>query len=167
MTNSQVIKIYDYHVWANKKIFQHLKQLPDEILNGKVKSVFTSISEVLTHLYATDITWLEVMKGSNFHTIIKKVEHQKSQASQASIVDLEELYDQLSTAYYKFFNIHKNPEHSITTEHPQHGVCEFTLVDLVHHVVNHGTYHRGNLTAMLHQQGERGVPTDYVFFLFK
>ncbi|WP_313897918.1 DinB family protein [Brevibacillus sp. FSL L8-0520] len=35
------------------------------------------------------------------------------------------------------------------------------------HVVNHGTYHRGNIAAMLRQQGYAGVPTDYVFYLYE
>ncbi|MEC5258611.1 DinB family protein [Bacillus amyloliquefaciens] len=30
--------------------------------------------------------------------------------------------------------------------------------------MNHGTYHRGNISAMLHQMGYKGVPTDYIFF---
>ncbi|MFH0068201.1 DinB family protein [Peribacillus sp. NPDC056705] len=33
--------------------------------------------------------------------------------------------------------------------------------------MNHGTYHRGNVSAMLHQQGERDAPTDYVFYCLK
>ncbi|QGH35649.1 hypothetical protein GI584_17035 [Gracilibacillus salitolerans] len=83
------------------------------------------------------------------------------------IKNLEVLYEELSTEYYHFFSHQNNPEHTITAEHPQYGLCAFTLVDLVHHVVNHGTYHRGNISAMLHQQGERGVPTDYVYFAMK
>ncbi|UFJ42599.1 hypothetical protein LOK74_08945 [Brevibacillus humidisoli] len=38
--------------------------------------------------------------------------------------------------------------------------------EVVQHVVNHGTYHCGNLTAMLRQMGYAGVPTDCEFFLF-
>ncbi|MFC0332820.1 DinB family protein [Paenibacillus sepulcri] len=29
-------------------------------------------------------------------------------------------------------------------------------------LVNHGTYHRGNITAILRQLGHPGTPTDYV-----
>ncbi|GIN72891.1 hypothetical protein J14TS2_33660 [Bacillus sp. J14TS2] len=34
----------------------------------------------------------------------------------------------------------------ICLEHPQFGRLETYLVELVQHVVNQGTYHRGNLT---------------------
>jgi len=51
--------------------------------------------------------------------------------------------------------------------HPTYGVLEARYSDIVQHVVNHGTYHRGNIAAMLRQQGYAGVPTDYVFYLYE
>lgn len=56
MENNRAKKMYDYHVGANQKVIQHLKQLPDRIYNETINSVFSSISDVLIHLYATDIT---------------------------------------------------------------------------------------------------------------
>ncbi|PWW32419.1 putative damage-inducible protein DinB [Cytobacillus oceanisediminis] len=167
MENNRARKLYDYHVWANQKVIQHLKQLPDRIYNETVNSVFSSISDVLIHLFATDITWLETMKGSSFQDTVKEVERRKSEASGASIDKLEVFYDALSKEFNSFFAEQQDLERIIITEHPQYGRCEFILADLIHHVVNHGTYHRGNVTAMLRQQGERGVPTDYVYFLFE
>jgi uncharacterized damage-inducible protein DinB len=120
----------------------------------------------MIHLYATDITWLETMKGSSFHETVREVERQKSEVTGASIDELEKFYDALSEEYYSFFAEQKDLERIIITEHPQYGRSEFVLADLVHHVVNHGTYHRGNVTAMLRQQGEQGVPTDYIYFVF-
>ena len=38
--------------------------------------------------------------------------------------------------------------------------------DMILHVVNHGTYHRGNITAMLRQMGYASVPTDYGIYLY-
>jgi uncharacterized damage-inducible protein DinB len=37
---------------------------------------------------------------------------------------------------------------------------------MILHVVNHGTYHRGNITAMLRQMGYASVPTDYGIYLY-
>ncbi|SFB07658.1 Uncharacterized damage-inducible protein DinB (forms a four-helix bundle) [Lentibacillus halodurans] len=166
MESNRAKKMYDYHVWANQQLFQHLKQLPEEVYNKTVKSVFPSISDVLVHLYAGDIIWLETMKGSSFNDTVNEVERRQSEASGVPINELERLYDGLSKEYYNFFAAQEDLEHIIFTEHPRYGRSEFALADLIHHVVNHGTYHRGNVTAMLHQQGERGVPTDYVFFLY-
>nr|WP_305586406.1 DinB family protein [Fictibacillus sp. WQ 8-8] len=37
---------------------------------------------------------------------------------------------------------------------------------MVLHVVNHGTYHRGNISAMLHQLGDSSVMNDYAFYWY-
>nr|WP_255679561.1 DinB family protein [Brevibacillus humidisoli] len=50
--------------------------------------------------------------------------------------------------------------------HPRFGELMTSYSEVVQHVVNHGTYHCGNLTAMLRQMGYAGVPTDCEFFLF-
>ncbi|PKF90274.1 damage-inducible protein DinB [Bacillus sp. BA3] len=167
MENNRAKKMYDYHVWANQQVFQNLKQLPEGVYGDTIKSVFPSIKEVLVHLYATDITWLEIMKGSTIQETFKKVEQRRKEVDGVSINELESCYDELAKDYENFLVSQSDLERTIVTEHPKMGICEFVLADLVHHVVNHGTYHRGNVSAMLHQQGERGAPTDYVFYCLK
>jgi uncharacterized damage-inducible protein DinB len=167
MEDNRAKKMYDYHVWANQKVFQHLKQLPEKIYKEQIKSVFSSISDVMVHLYATDVTWLETMKESSYQDTVNEVNRRKLEAAEASMEELEALYQLLSEEYYRFFGEQQDVERIIVTEHPRFGRMEFVLADLIHHVVNHGTYHRGNISAMLHQQDERGIPTDYVYFLFK
>lgn len=167
MEKNRAKKMYDYHVWANQQVFQNLKQLPDGVYGDTIKSVFPSIKEVLVHLYATDITWLEIMKGSTIQDTFKKVEQRRKEVDGVTIDELESCYEKLAKDYENSLTSQPDLERTIVTEHPKMGVCEFILADLIHHVVNHGTYHRGNVSAMLHQQGERGTPTDYVFYCLK
>lgn len=42
-----------------------------------------------------------------------------------------------------------------------------SIADNVGHIVNHGTYHRGNITTFLRCQGYSGVSSDYIYFLRK
>ncbi|MFD0085159.1 DinB family protein, partial [Priestia megaterium] len=58
-----------------------------------------------------------------------------------------------------------DPDKAMTIHHPKYGSLDTRFSDILQHVVNHGTYHRGNVTAMLRQQGYSGVPTDYMFYL--
>ncbi len=39
-----------------------------------------------------------------------------------------------------------------------------SVEDIFYHVVNHGTYHRGQLITELKQQGVTPISTDYIFF---
>ncbi len=36
--------------------------------------------------------------------------------------------------------------------------------DILFHIVNHSTYHRGQIALLLRQQGLEPVPTDYIFY---
>lgn len=102
MEMNRARKMYDYHVWANQQVFQNLKQLPDGVYGDTIKSVFPSIKEVLVHLYATDITWLEIMKGSTVQDTFKKVEQRRKEVDGFSIHELESSYDELAKDYDNF-----------------------------------------------------------------
>jgi uncharacterized damage-inducible protein DinB len=41
------MKMYDYHVWANKTMFDRLLELGNEVYHQEVQSVFPSISNVV------------------------------------------------------------------------------------------------------------------------
>jgi uncharacterized damage-inducible protein DinB len=36
--------------------------------------------------------------------------------------------------------------------------------DMVYHIINHGTYHRGQIITDLKSEGITPIPTDYIFF---
>ena len=158
---------YDYHQWANKRFFEHLEELPDEIYNQEVQSVFPSISEVIIHIYQVDAMWLSVISGDPFEETMIKIKQIKERSTDKGRDQMQRLYTELADEYRNFINGVDDPSAAITVEHPQYGTLETSVSQLVQHVVNHGTYHRGNITAMLRQQGESGVPTDYVFYLYE
>jgi uncharacterized damage-inducible protein DinB len=41
---------------------------------------------------------------------------------------------------------------------------ELLFHDIVLHMINHGTYHRGQIANMIRIQGEKPVATDYLLF---
>ncbi|MGM0877844.1 MAG: DinB family protein [Bacillota bacterium] len=160
------LQLYDYHVWANQRIFEHLKELPENIYHEKIESVFSSISEVLVHIYLTDTTWLGVMSEDRFDAIVELVKQLREKTKGKSIEEMETMFFDLSEQYNAFFDGQIDLDKPVTPEHPHLGRLETHLSELVQHVVNHGTYHRGNITAMLRQLGYPGVMTDYVVYLY-
>lgn len=160
------LQMYDYHTWANKEVFDHLKQLPPDIYRKEVQSVFPSISEVLVHMYVVDTVWFGTMRERGFDEVRETADRLREEMPAKSLEEVEAMFVDLTEQYHAFFDSQDDIEKVITTEHPHYGQTKFRLAELVHHVVNHGTYHRGNITAMLRQMGHKGVPTDYVFYLF-
>lgn len=158
---------YDYHTWANGRIFNHLKELPPEVYDREIKSVFSSIEEVIVHMYRTDGMWLSVMSGDPFEKTMSVINQLKEKVEGQGLVGMEKLYGEITDQYELFLDGQDNLDTVITIEHPKYGKFDTPISALVKHVVNHGTYHRGNITAMLRQQGHAGVPTDFIFYLYE
>ncbi|MEX0661133.1 MAG: DinB family protein [Balneolaceae bacterium] len=160
------IQQYEYHKWANNRIFERLNELPDDVYEQQIKSVFSSLQEVMVHIYQTDGMWLSVMSGDDFPKTMDIINQQKEKSTGQDLEGMQELYGEISVEYNTFLKNHHDLDELMTIEHPNYGKLETSVAQQVKHVVNHGTYHRGNIAAMLRQQGHPGVPTDYIFFLY-
>jgi len=165
--DQQLTKIYDYHVWANQRVFTRLKEIPDEVLEKNIQSVFPSILDAAKHIYRVDVVWLNVMMEKSFDEVTALMAVESEKIKTMTFADLENAYKNIANEYKKFFSSLGYKDQPVVTEHPQFGKLESTVSELVQHVSNHGTYHRGNITAMLRQLGYPGASTDYIFYLFE
>ncbi|MCS0674642.1 DinB family protein [Cytobacillus firmus] len=166
MRKHHALEMYDYHVWANKKFFNRLKELPKEIYDREIQSVFSSISKVLVHIYMTDTVWLGVMQENSMEEIQASIAIAQDKTKDKSLKEMEKLFQSLSEEYQNLLNNVTDLDKEISPVHPKFGRLDTHFSELVQHVVNHGTYHRGNLTAMIRQQGYSSVSNDYVFYLY-
>nr|WP_263327046.1 DinB family protein [Neobacillus sp. Marseille-Q6967] len=164
---NSTLQIYGYHTWSNDRIFSHLKKLPNDIYTQEIQSVFPSISDVIVHIFLTDVTWFGVITGDSFEEIMENVTEMRKKTYGKSIEEMEKMYSELKKKYHSFFRTQGDSNHPMSVEHPHFGKLNTQLSELVQHVVNHGTYHRGNITAMLRQLGHKGASTDYVFYLYE
>lgn len=56
---------------------------------------------------------------------------------------------------------------SIVYKNTNGEIFQNEIQQILRHIVNHGTYHRGNASAMLHQLGEKSISNDYIVFLWE
>ncbi|CAH2715302.1 hypothetical protein BACCIP111895_02486 [Neobacillus rhizosphaerae] len=165
--NHNVLRLYDYNVWANRRVFNHLKELPSEIYRQEVKSVFPNLEEVIGHLFKTDIVWLCAMSDKSYEDIQQLVGRYSEEMKNQNIEEVERTYLEFSKQYVDFLSSQEDLDASKTITHPMYGKLKTSLSELVQHVVNHGTYHRGNITAMVRQMGYPGPSTDFIFYLYE
>ncbi|MBD1380480.1 DinB family protein [Metabacillus arenae] len=164
---NKTIELFDYNVWGNNRTFNRIKELPESIYTQDVKSVFQSISEVIEHIYLTDLVWYYTMSGKSFDETVSLLGKRKEELVNERLADMEIEYLELSKRYQELFDSREDLEALFTIAHPNFGSTETSIAELVQHVVNHGTYHRGNITAMLRQLGHAGPSTDFIYFLFE
>jgi uncharacterized damage-inducible protein DinB len=158
---------FEYHLWANKLVYKHLKDLPEDVCFQEVQSVFPTLYDTLLHMYQSDFIYLKAIKGESFEKIVAAVNQLKEENPERSLEKLEKSHDQLGDKYREFINTLENLHANISVSHPSFGTLTTSYQELLQHVVNHGTYHRGNITAILRQLGYKGVPTDYIFYLYE
>jgi uncharacterized damage-inducible protein DinB len=161
---SNAIDLYHYHVWANQKVLQHLRDLPEDIHRKELQSVFPTIGDTLAHIYIVDNVWLSAMSGE-METIYSSLPGWQEEVKDATLSTFEACFAKVAARYEAFFARQTNLEVISEYPHPTYGTLRASYSDVLQHVVNHGTYHRGNITAMLRQLGYTGPSTDYVFYL--
>ncbi|MGZ7445434.1 DinB family protein [Paenibacillus sp. TH7-28] len=159
--------LYEYHVWANERLFAHLEQLPKEVFHAEVTSVFPSVAQTLGHMYLFEQLYMSVLAEIPNGEIFPKMPGWTEEAQGKTVDEMRRLFAGAAEQFRDLLRRTPDPDKAMTIEHPKYGRLDTHFAEILQHVVNHGTYHRGNVTAMLRQQGYAGVPTDYMFYLLE
>ncbi|MGG1658338.1 DinB family protein [Brevibacillus sp. NRS-1366] len=165
MTN-HVKTMYDFHTWANQTMLKRLKELPQEVYSQEVQSVFPTVAKVMAHIYIVDQAWLRIMSGMDMREAVSNVGEMEKQLETKTVEEIESLYTELAERFQAFLDHEEDLEKRIVLDNPYAGVRETSLAEMVLQVVNHGTYHRGNVTAMLRQMGHASVMTEYAAYWY-
>ncbi|RCX17655.1 putative damage-inducible protein DinB [Fontibacillus phaseoli] len=160
-------QLYEYHVWANDRLFAHLEQLPKDAFHAEVTSVFPSVSQTLGHMYLFEQLYMYVLAEAPNDDIFPKIPAWTEETQGKTLEEIRQLFAGVAEQFRDLLRRTPDPDKAMTIEHPKYGRLDTHFSDILRHVVNHGTYHRGNVTAMLRQQGYAGVPTDYMFYLLE
>jgi uncharacterized damage-inducible protein DinB len=162
----QASKLYGYNSWANDTMFAHLKTLPSDLMREPIQSVFPTVMDALVHVCRVDNVWMHALLGDSMEVTMSSIERLMTEVREKTLQEMQGLYHDVAENYRMF--IRENDMEGVREfPHPKYGVLKASNTEIVQHVVNHGTYHRGNVTAMLRQMGHAGAATDLVFYLFE
>lgn len=149
-----------YNSWATQQITSIVLSLPEEKQKAEISSSFSSLYKTLQHMWDAESIWWQRMKlherilrpSENFNGTIKDVSigllSQSKQweewVSSASELSLEHVFQYQTFDKAQF----KQP-----------------TWQMLLHVFNHGTYHRGQLINILRQLGVEKLPaTDFIIW---
>jgi len=154
--NPNMIRLYDYHCWANGKVLDHLRTLPEEVFRKEVELGFRSVADVIGHIAAADEVWLTRLQGSSPAGLVSK-----------AFASVEEAGDWMARTESQFreWIVSADDDRFVTYRNTKGTEFRNTAAEIVQHLVNHGTYHRGNVTTILRFLGHPGVQTDYIAFV--
>jgi len=149
-----------FNDWANGRFDDVLAGLTEEQLTCQLTSSFPSILETQAHIVGAEWLWLKRWQGNSPGSLpswwpgahLATLRQQLRLIEQERSTLLLSLDETALAAPLAYRNLAGKP---------------FTrrLGDLIRHVVNHSTYHRGQLTTLLRQVGAEPPRTDLVTFL--
>lgn len=128
--------------------------------------MFPTVAKVIAHIYLTDRVWLDILGGMSMNEAMSTSWQLTEATESKSLDELETMYTELSQRFKAVLKEQPDLEKKIMVDNPYAGVRETSLAEMVLQVVNHATYHRGNVTAMLRQMGHASVMTEYALFWY-
>jgi len=159
MTIQDIKQLYAYNTWANNRVFDAVSQLTNEQYFQDLKSSYGGIHGTLAHILGAHKIWLERWLGK---TDLKLL----SGNDIASLDELKLLWNELNETTMKLidsFSDEKLSEtYTITTT--KGDVYVHTYQQMLTHLVNHSSYHRGQITTMLRQLGAKPIGTDMIVY---
>jgi uncharacterized damage-inducible protein DinB len=152
-----IVKLVEYNIWANRLIGKQIESLPEELFVKQVGGSFGSIKATINHLLESDWLWLKRFEG------IPIAEIPSWQVDSAMEIYREWKVIQDDTL--KIIRMLVGEEDKKIRFITRKGIWyDMPVEDLIIHITNHGTYHRGQLTHMLRVVGQQPVGTDYFIF---
>ena len=151
--------LYDFNAWANQRTLDACAALTHEQFTRDLGSSFRSVRDTLAHIYGAQWVWLERWHGRIPPAL----------PSPADFPDFE-------TVKRRFAEIDRNLidyAASLSPEDLQRVLDYRTLAgtpnaqplwQMLQHVANHSTYHRGQVTTLLRQLGAKAPGTDLIYF---
>lgn len=152
-----------YNVWANQRIIDCIENLTDDQINREINSSYKSIYATLLHLWDAESIWWQRIKlqeqvdvpGSHFNGSVLELGNNLMKQSK----QWKEWVDIATEAALEHEFIYRNSK----KEQFKQPVNEVLL-----HLFNHQTYHRGQLITMFRQVGVETIPgTDFIAFTRK
>lgn len=147
-----------YNIWASERLIDCIVALPDDWQVKEVPSSYSSLYGTLIHIWDAESIWWQRMKMQEAVSAPSK--HFKGTTKEISTALLQQsrLWEVwISNATLAAIE-HVFHYQNTKREHFRQPIYQMLL-----HLFNHGTYHRGQLVNILRQLGVTYIPaTDFI-----
>ncbi len=153
-----LVQLSTYNTWANAQLLQVILSLPEEKQHEKLPGSFESLFHTVLHMLSAESIWWQRMKLQERINI-------PAETFRGSMKELSEELHRQDRQWQEWV--------STSQEHVFHHVFQYKnlkreqfkqpLFQMLLHLFNHNTYHRGQLVTQLRQLGIEKIPqTDFI-----
>lgn len=152
-------RLLEYTVWANHRVMRVAATLATDDFKRDLGSSHGGVRGTLAHMMGAEWIWLERFKGVSPTRGIDEGEF-------ADIVALRDRWTLIEEHRADWFRSLREQDGAAPVSfRTLAGVAyETPLWQLLQHVANHASYHRGQVITLLRQLGARVASTDMLFW---
>jgi uncharacterized damage-inducible protein DinB len=147
--------MFEFNRWADERLLAACSQLTDAQYAQQVGGSFPSIRGVVAHLAGAAHAWRTRFEGGVVTSLLPEAEVGTVEAAQRLILEAHDV----------FIREANRPAEELNQIFTFRSIRGFDVSlprwALLRHVVNHGTYHRGQIANMMRQVGMAPPSTDY------
>jgi uncharacterized damage-inducible protein DinB len=148
-----------YNIWATKLLADRINKLSDDEINREIVSSFPSLYKTVQHMWLAEEVWWKRLKLTENIVL-------ESAAFTGSFSEMTDILAKQSLQFMNWVdNATENQLVHVFAFVRQKEQLKMPVYQMLHHVFNHGSYHRGQLVTMLNQLGADKIPsTDFSTF---
>lgn len=149
-----------YNKWANDRLIDAILNLPNDVIDAHVESSFSSLRATCLHVWNADFIWWERLK------LAENIVGPATDAT-LSIEAICEGWKQQSLQWQNWVMNAKevNLTHVFAYRNSKKEQFKEPVYQVLMHVFNHATYHRGQMVTMMRQLDVKTIPaTDFIVF---
>lgn len=156
------LQLAAYNTWANERVYAVAGQLSTEEFTRDLKAFFRSVQGTLNHILVADLIWLGRFEGVAAAGIsrLDDMPHAEfaalSAARRAADARLRDLVEGLEDADFDRALCYRNMAGAEVTNRRS---------DVLTHVFNHQTHHRGQTHGLLTQLGREAPALDLIYYI--
>ena len=149
MNRQDLQTLLDYHYWARDRVLAAVDPLPPEQFIKDMGNSFRSIRDTLAHIYSAEWAWHSRWTGQSPAALRDPNEFPDAASIRRAWAAMEDQVRAFASGLGD--DIERVYEYKLISGAP--GASPFW--QMLQHVVNHASYHRGQVTTMLRQLGAK------------
>ena len=159
--NDDFVSLFAYNRWADRRVFGACRKLTAEQYVAEPVPGWSSVRSSIVHIAVVTEGWLSGFEGESDRDVL-------TEAELPTVDDAERLLDRANQIFDKLAP-KLTPEWLTMPRTMRRGNRTAILPPWVvlRHVVNHSTYHRGQVASKLKRLGVEQPATDIVFWAFE
>lgn len=154
-------ELFDFNWWARDRQLEACRALTAEQFLRPLGSSFSSLRDTLAHLVMAEWVWLEAWRG---HSPTPAERDEFAAATFPTLAVVEERWRGVERGVREYLRGLDEPAlaRTLTYQNRKGETWSYPLWRTLLHVLNHQSYHRGQVTTLLRQLGATAPPIDYL-----